>query len=138
MSWQNVKLTLPKVAASAIGMYVVVANDQTTDGQVIPAGSAGQDAVGVSLASVPTYGYGIPVAVEGVVKVLVAASIGAGARAKVASTNGAIGPVVGSGLATALGSALGAAGAVYSIGWVHEARAAGEYASLFIDPREVI
>ena len=139
MSWQNVKQTLPKIAASAIAQYVVVANDPTTDSQVLTAGSVGQDQIGVSLATVPTYGYSIPIAVEGVTKILVAASVGAGARVAVASTNGAIGPIAASGV---LASGVGPSGTMqptrYSIGVIQEARAAGEYGSVFIDPREII
>lgn len=138
MSWQNVKLTLPKIAASAVAMYVPVADDTAVDGQVFTAGSINQDAKGVTLATVATYGYAVPVAVEGVVKVLVIASSGAGARMGVGSTNGGVIPVSASGLATALGSALGAQGLRYSIGVLQEARASGEYGSLFIDPRQVI
>lgn len=138
MSWQNVKQTLPQIAASAVGMYVVVKKDATTDSQVVTAGSQNDDAIGISLATVPTYGYAIPVAVEGVTKVLVIASSGAGARMSVGSTNGGVIPVIASGLATGLGSALGAQGIRYSVGVLQEARAAGEFGSLFIDPREIV
>lgn len=138
MSFNKVGELIPKIAASAIGQYVALANDLTVDDQVFPAGSVGQEVIGVSIASVPTAAYAVAVAVSGDVKMLVAASIGAGARAAVASTNGAIGPISASGLATALGSALGAGGAKFSIGWVWEARAAGEYATVHIDPRQVI
>lgn len=133
MSWQNVKLTLPKIAASAIGMYVPVVGDATVDGQVVAAATVSQDTIGVSLATVPTYGYGIPIAVEGVTKMLVAASVGANARVGVASTNGGIGPVTATGAAPS-----GATARIYSIGITQEARAAGEYASVFIDPREIV
>lgn len=138
MSWQNVKQTLPGIAASALAMYAVVKKDVTTDSQYFTAGSALDDQVGISLATVATYGYVFPVAVEGVTKVLVIASAGAGARMTVGSTNGGVIPIAASGLATALGSALGAQGLRFSIGVLQEARAAGEFGSLFIDPRQVI
>jgi hypothetical protein len=138
MSWQNVKQTLPGVAASAVAMYAVLKRDLTVDNQYFTAGSVNDDAVGISLATVPTYGYAVPVAVEGVTKVLVIASSGAGARMSVGSTNGGVIPVIPSGLATSIGSALGVQGLRYSIGVLQEARAAGEYGSLFIDPREIV
>lgn len=138
MSWSRVTETSPKVAASAIAQYVVVSGDTAVDSQAFTAGSVGQDAFGISQATVPTYGYPLDVAVGGYSKVYVAASVGANSRVAVASTNGAVGPIVGSGLATALGSALGAAGARYSIGVIQEARAAGEIGTVFIDPRQVI
>lgn len=135
MSWNNVKMTLPKIAASALAQYVVVVPDTTTDSQVFTAADNTVLPVGVALATVPTYGYEAGIAVEGVVKVLVAASIGAGALAHVASSNGAIGPIAASGVvaSTAAGQA-----ARFAVGVVQEARAAGEYASLFISPREII
>lgn len=139
MSWQNVKNTLPKIAASALAQYVVVQGDTTTDEQVYTAGSNNVDLIGVSLASVPTYGYAAAIAVEGVVKILVAASVGANARVTVASSNGAIGPISASGV---LPSGVGPSGNEqlprYSIGVTQSARAAGEYASVFLDPREII
>lgn len=138
MSWKNEKLILPKIAASAIAQYVVVTNDLTTDEQVITAGSSNVEAIGITNATVPTWALAAGVVVEGVTKVLVVASTGAGARVGVASSNGGVGPVIGSGMATALGSALGAAGARYAIGTLQEARAAGEFGSVHLDPRQVV
>lgn len=138
MSWARPGNTVPAVAASALAQYVAVAKDFTVDGQVITAGSVGQDVAGVNQASVPSYGLAANVVIEGYSKIIMAASTGAGARVAVASTNGAVGPITGSGLATALGSALGAAGARYSIGVLQEARAAGEIGTILVDPRQVI
>jgi hypothetical protein len=134
MAWKNEGLVLPKVTASAIGQYVCVQNDTTTDSQVFVAGSCNVDAIGVSQASVPTYGLSIGVQVDKVAKILVAASVGAGARVMVASANGGIGPAI----YPAAAPSGAAAGRVFSIGVIQEARNAGEYATVNIDPREIV
>ena len=134
MAWKNEGLILPKIAASAIGQYVCVQNDTTTDSQVIVAGSSNVDVTGVSQASVPTYGMSIGIQVEKVSKVLVAASVGAGVRVMVASANGGVGPA-----AFPAAAPSGSAGArAYSVGIIQEARGAGEYGSVHIDPRELV
>lgn len=134
MAWKNEGMVLPKITASAIGQYVVVTADTTTDNQVFVAGSANVDGIGVSQASVPTYGLAIGVQVEKVSKILVVASVGAGARVSVASANGGIGPAV----YPAAAPSGAAAAKSYSIGVIQEARLPGEYGSVFIDPRELV
>lgn len=132
MAWKNEGLVLPKIAASNIAQYVCVKNDTVND-QVIVAGANSDDVIGVSQASVPTYGMALGVQVDKVAKVLVAASVGAGARVSVASTNGGIGPV-----AAPASSGVPVGTPVYSLGVIQEARAAGEYGSVFIDPRQIV
>lgn len=135
MAWNNVVRSLDAIAASALAQYVCVTFDSSTDNQVFTAGSANVDAIGVVYqATVPTYGYAVNIAMEGFVKCYVAASVGAGARVSVASANGAIGPVVYPAAAPS-----GAAGArSYSIGRILAAAAAGDLATIELDPREVV
>lgn len=141
MSHKNEGQTFTGIAASAIPAYVPLTRTVGTgaqDNAVAIAASANQDVVGMSIATVPTYGYEVAVVVSGITKALVIASSGAGARMMVGSVNGGVIPVTASGLATSLGSALGALGARYSIGTLQEARAAGEYGSIAIDPRQLV
>jgi hypothetical protein len=133
MAWKNEGFVLPKIAASAIAQCVCVKGDTTTDNQVFVAGANTDDVIGVTIATVPTYGLSVGVQVEGVAKVLVAASVGAGVRVSVASSNGAIGPV-----AAPASSGVPVGAPVYSLGVIQEARGAGEYGSVFIDPREIV
>lgn len=132
MAWKNEQTVLPKIAASALAQYICVKND-TVDDQVFTAGANTDDVIGVSLATVATYGYSAGIQVEGVAKVLVCASVGAGARVSIGSSNGAIGPV-----AAPASSGVPVGAPVYSLGVIQEARAAGEYGSVFLDPREVV
>lgn len=131
MAWKNEGTLLPKIAASALAQCICVTLDTVND-QVYTAASNNIDAIGVTVATVPTYGYSAAVQVDKVAKVLVAASVGPG-RVSVASSNGAIGPV-----AAPASSGVPVGTPVYSIGYINEARAAGEYASVFIDPREIV
>lgn len=135
MAWQNVTRSEPKIAASALNQYVVVTPDTTTDNQVQVASTQNLDAIGVVYqATVPTYGYAVNIAVEGYVKVYFAASTGAGARVGVASTNGAVGPVIPSGPVPS-----GPATArIYSVGRALEAHAAGDIGVIRLDPREIV
>lgn len=129
---------LPFTAASALGQYVVVTGDSTTKEQVFAAGSVTADPLGVTIATTPSYGLAADVVVSGVVKINVAASLGAFARVGVASLNGAIGPVGASGLGTSLGSALGAGIPRYSVGIAVGPALPGEYVSVYLDPRQII
>lgn len=135
MAWNNVRRSQGAIAASALAQYVVVTPDTSTDNQVFTAGSANVDAIGVVFqATVPTYGYAVNVAIEGEVKCYVAASVGAGARVSVASANGAIGPAV----YPAAAPSGAAAGRLYSIGRIIDAAAAGDLATIVLDPREIV
>lgn len=138
MAWKNEGQVLPKITASAIAQYVVVQGDATTDEQVFVAGTCNVIPVGVSQASVPTYGLSIGVQVDKVAKVLVVASVGANALVMVASSNGGIGPASWPAAAPSGGATAGAAGRAYAIGIIQSARAAGEYGSVFLDPREIV
>lgn len=135
MAWINVLRSLPKINASAIGQYLCVTPDTTTDNQVTVASTPNLDCIGVTYtASLATYGYACNVAVEGEVKVWFAASTGAGARVGVASTNGAVGPVNPSGPAP---SGAGTA-RIYSVGFTETAHAAGDLGTIHLDPRQIV
>lgn len=126
--------------ASAMGAYLPVFMPiaSSVDETVVPANSVTQDVVGLTRATVGTYGVPAAIVVGGIAKAVAAASLGAGARVGIASTNGALGPVTPSGLSTALGSALGAAGARFQVGRALHAAAAGAFFSVLLDPAEII
>lgn len=141
MSHKNEGFTLTKIAASAVPQYVAVTAVVGTgagDNAYCVAASCNVDVLGLSIATVPTYGYEGAVVVGGITKGWVIASAGAGARMMVGSTNGGLIPITASGLATALGSALGAQGLRFAVGILQEARAAGEYGSIHLDPRQIV
>jgi hypothetical protein len=134
MAFNNVLRSLDAIAASALNQYVAVTGDTTTNNQVSVASASGLDAIGVVYqATVPTYGYAVNIARLGEVKILFAASTGAFARVVVASTNGAVGPVIATGAAPS-----GATARVYSLGYSPEAHAAGDYGTIVLDPREIV
>lgn len=126
--------------ASAMGAYLPVFMPLASPLRetVVPAASVNQDVIGLTRATVGTYGKAEPIVVRGIAEGLAAASIGAGALVGIASTNGALGPIVPSGLSTALGSALGAQTLRYVVGRSLHNVAAGETFSLFLNPSEVI
>lgn len=130
---------LPARAASQINFGVAVVGGFPTAAEtVFPAASAGQDHIGMSIATVASPGDPAAVAIHGVVKAIAAASVGAMTRVAAASINGALGPVQSSGLSTALGSALGAGGAKYSVGLALTPAAAGEVFAVLLDQRQLI
>jgi hypothetical protein len=97
---------LPLRAASVIGQYVPVrftGDPQVTPGSalsesVVRAGSSNEDVIGMTLATVAA-GQEVAVAFSGVSKGIAGASIGAGARLIVGSTNGILIPLVATGAA---------------------------------------
>ena len=140
MAYKNPGLTLPMTAASAIGAHLPVFMNiaSSRDEVVVLAVANTSDVIGMTQATVASAGYEVGVVVSGVAKAIAAASLGAGVRVAVASTNGALGPLQPSGIATALGSALGAAGARFVVGRSLTAAAAGDIFSILLDPCEII
>lgn len=134
MAFNNVVRTLDCIAASNLAQYVVVTPDTTTNNQVVLASANGFDAIGVVYqATVATGGQAVNIAYDGDVKVMFAASCGPGQRVGVASTNGAVGPLIATGAAPS-----GATARVYSIGISMEAHAAGDLGTIRLNTREFI
>jgi hypothetical protein len=140
MAYTGDQITRSFKFASAIGAYrpVFMPLASSRDETVVPADSNTQDVIGLTRATVGTYGEAAAVVVGGVAKAIAAASLGAGVRVAIASTNGALGPLTPSGLSTALGSALGAAGARFVVGRSLHAAAAGAVFSVLLDPGQII
>lgn len=133
-------LVLPFVAGSAVGQGVAVKMPiaSSRNEVVIPAAAVTDDLVGLTIATQATYGYEVAVLVSGVGKARAAASVGAGAKVGVASTNGALGPVLASGTLASFGASAGLQPARYVVGRALTAAAAGEYFAVLLDPAEIV
>lgn len=140
MADYNHESVQPFVAGSAIAQWAPVYQNiaSTRDEVVLPANSIAQDIVGLTIATVATPGDPAAVVVSGRAKAVCAASVGAGARVGIASTNGGLGPLVPSGLSTALGSALGAGGLRFAVGRTLKSYAPGEVMTVLLNPQQVI
>jgi hypothetical protein len=134
MSFTRVTDALSLTAASAVRQYVPV----TLSGaeKVIPVGSVGQRVIGVTLASAAANGVVAVAHRPGdVVKCLAVATVTAGQRVAIASTNGGVGPIVASGIAS---GAPAAAPPRYAIGDSLVAAVAGDYFAVRLDPSQII
>lgn len=140
MAYTGDQQTLSLVFASAMGQYLPVFMNlaSSRDRVAVPAGTIADDVIGLTRATVGTYGLAETVVVGGFAKAIAAASLGAGARVAVGSTNGKLIPITPSGIGTGLGSALGAADIRYMIGRSLEAAAAGAIFTVLLDPGQVV
>lgn len=129
MAHYNHHMSIPMKAASAFGFGVALMGDTTTKEQVLPAGSVGAPQIGISNATCAA-AEEAEVIVQGVVKAIACASLGAFARVAPGSVNGALGPYVPTG-----GAASGDVARSYTIGQALEPAAAGQIFSVLIDPR---
>lgn len=128
MAFELHRSALPGIAASAINAQSVVTHDiGDTQRQFLPVSTSGLEPVGVALATAVNPGDGVTVHdAYNVVKIVAAASLGAGANVGVASTNGQLGIVAGaSGVTT------------WRVGKSLSAAAAGETFSLYVNPRQL-
>lgn len=124
----------PFVAASQLKFGVAVKADTTVAEQVLPAASTNDEIVGITIATVPTYGAPVAIVRSGVAKAIAAASTGHMARVGVASTDGSFGPIS----ASAAGASGVAIALRYSMGWALKAAAAGEVFPVLLDPRQIV
>lgn len=129
-------------AASGIGQYVPVSfleGGSALSETIIRSGSQNNYPFGITLATAASPGDPVTVAALGeVTKGIAGASLGAGAPVVVGSTNGILIPLLPSGLSTALGSAIGAAGVRWSVGVALKNAAAGDYFPVLINPGQLI
>jgi hypothetical protein len=116
---------LPKIAASAIGQHLPVKDTAVKD-KVVLAATNTDPILGFTIATGKTFGDGLAVVDDGVVKALCAASAGVGAEVGVASTNGALGPI-----APASGFTRWSAGVLQNPGQP------GETFSVLLRPRQI-
>jgi hypothetical protein len=129
-------------AASAISQYVpvgpLVAGSEL-DETVIRAGSYNVLPIGMTIATVPTYGQ--PVAAEArrgyVTKGIAAASLGAFSPIAVGSTNGHLIPLCPSGLTAHIASA-GDVPVRYIVGYAQESAADGDVIRIVFDPQQIL
>jgi hypothetical protein len=129
---------LPLRAASAIGQYVPVrftGDAQTTPGSaltesVVRAGSSNEDVLGMTLATVAA-GQEVAVAWIGESKGRAGASLGAGARLIVGSTNGILVPFI------ATGAAASGAFRTYSVGRSLANAAPADWFAFVLNPEQI-
>jgi hypothetical protein len=133
---------LPMRAASAIAQYVpvrFVGDAQTgagsaVDETVVRTGSFNEDVLGMTLATVASPGGEVAVQVEGVIKGIAGASLGAGARVGVGSTNGILIPLTPSNIA----SSANGSGLRFAVGKALVNAAAGDNFAVLIQPEQIL
>jgi len=136
---------LPLKAASAMAQWVPVgpaaAGSQLSE-TVIPLADTTVLPLGINTATIPTYGGAAAVAIKGQQAYgIAAASLGMGAQVAIASTNGALGPVVASGIpaiASGVPAAVAAVAARFAVGRALKNAATGDYFPILVDPAQVI
>lgn len=132
---QNINpLTWPMKAASAIAQYVPVmflAGGSALSEVVMRAGSINDDAFGMTIATIASPGDETAVAYSGEVKGVAGASLGAGARLGVGSTNGILIPLSPS-------AAAAPTAARYVIGRAAKNAAAGDIFPVILEPQQFI
>lgn len=130
------RYNLPLKAASAIAQNVPVtflAAGSAANETVVRAGSINDDVIGMSIASIAA-GQEAAVAFYGVTKGIAGASLGAGARLGVGSTNGILIPLTASNIA----SAANGTGLRYTVGRSLKNAAAGDVIPIVIDQNQII
>lgn len=142
MAHANNGLVLPFVAASAIGQGVIAAMlppASSANEKVVAAPSQGYLGIpfGITQATQASAGLEVAVIVSGVAKVRAAASIGAGVFVVAASTNGAAGPKVASGVASGVVTASAIQLPQFVVGKSLTAAAAGEFFSCLVNVDEI-
>lgn len=129
--------TIPLKAASAIGQYVPVAflaGGSALSETVIRAGSINDDVVGMTIATVASPGDEVAVAFSGQVKGIAGASLGAGARVAVGSTNGILIPLAASGGP----ASVNVVATRYSVGRAAKNAAAGDLFPVILQPEQIV
>lgn len=132
---------VPLKVASGIAQYVPVTfvpAGSSVSETVYRAGSTNDYPIGMTTATGASPGDPVSIQVDGVVKGIAGASLGAGAFVGVGSTNGILIPVLASGLSTGLGSALGAQGLRFKVGISLKNAAAGDFFPVLLDPDQVV
>lgn len=126
--------TVPQKAASGIAQYVPVMflpGGSALSETVQRAGSVNDDVFGMTIATVASPGDEVAVAISGQVKGIAGASLGAGARLAVGSTNGILVPLLAS-----AGAAPTAAR--YIVGRALKNAAAGDVFPVQVQPEQFI
>jgi hypothetical protein len=134
MAHKNEGFNLPLKAASAIAQYVPVTPvpaGSSLSETVYRAGSVNDMPLGFTVATIATYGLEAAVQINGVVKGIAGASLGAGALVGVGSTNGILIPLVPSAAATAMALR-------WAAGVALKNAAAGDYFPVLVKPDQIV
>lgn len=144
MAFENHRSVLTGLAASVINagqpvaLVGAVTPASSRDEVVIPAASLNIDVFGVARSTQPTYGFPVDIVVEGVVKCVAAASLGAGVRVAVGSTNGKLIPLHPSGPIDTATTPVVAQPPRFVVGRALTAAVAGDTFSVLLDPSQII
>lgn len=134
---QNINpVTYPLKAASAIAQYVPVMflpGASALTEVVQRAGSINDDVFGMTIATIASPGDEVAVAFGGQVKAVAGASLGAGARVGVGSTNGILIPITPSGAASVAAYPLR-----YVVGRAVKNAAAGDIFTIVLQPEQIV
>ncbi|MCL4836422.1 MAG: hypothetical protein KJ058_00465 [Thermoanaerobaculia bacterium] len=130
-----ITLTVGSLIGAHLPVFLPIASSR--DRVAVPVASGNEDVIGLTIATGASVGNTVGVAVAGYAKAVAAASLGAGCRVGVASTNGALGPVGASGLAAHVASA-GAVEPKFQVGRALEAAAAGAIFTVLVDPQQIL
>lgn len=134
---------LPLKAASAIAQYVPVRfvgdahggfGGSSLSETVVRTGSWNELALGMTIATVATYGQEVAVQVNQVTKGVAGASLGAGAPVGVGSTNGILVPL----LATGGAASANLVGTRFAVGIALKNAAAGDFFPLLVKPDQIV
>lgn len=131
------RFNIPLKAASGIAQYVPVAflaGGSALSETVIRAGSINDDVLGMTIATVASPGDEVAVAVAGVVKGVAGASLGAGCRVAVGSTNGILIPLAASGGP----ASVNVVATRYAVGRALKNAAAGDLFPVLLQPEQVV
>lgn len=143
MSHKTEGFELPLKAASAIGQYVPVRfvgdphggfGGSALSETVVRTGSWNELALGMTIATVATYGQEVAVQFTQVTKGIAGASLGAGAPVAVGSTNGILVPVQ----ATGGAASANLVATKFSVGIALKNAAAGDYFPVLLKPDQIV
>ena len=138
MAYKGNQVTHSFISASAMGAHLPVFQQVASSRYevVVPVGSLNQDLLGFTIATVASAGNETAVAIDGIVKAIAGASLGAGARLAVGSTNGRLIPQAPSGV---LASGPGIPAPVrFVAGRALHAAADGDIFSVLLDPEQIV
>lgn len=130
----------PFIAASAMSAFVPVFMPlaSSRDNVVVPLATNNVLPIGFTHASVASAGDPVQINLSGRSKAIAAASFGAGAEVGVASTNGALGPLLPSGVLPSFGASAGLQLPRFVLGFSPVAQAAGDVFTVILRPRQII
>lgn len=139
MAYYGERIITTCKVASIVGAFMPVFSPiaSSRDDFVVPVASTNEDVLGLTTATGASVGNSLAVVIGGEAKAIAGASLGAGCRVGLASTNGALGPIGASGLPAHVGSG-GAIEPKFQVGRAKRAAAAGATFTVLVDPQQIL